>query len=179
MTTLLLILAAIALIARLYFRKSYTRLPTGELVYDDAGRLHLERPLVSHRYRLTGKPDYLIDTENGVVPVEIKSTKCPRSGPYDAHIAQLITYCVLAEDVLGKRVPYTEFFTMLMGSGESPIPIQIGARSWSWQMKFESAETRRTCTAITAIPVDAAAAATGNHVGKHCPNVLVLACDRI
>ena len=107
MTILLLVLAAVALVAWLYFRgQSHTGLPAGPIVYDDAGRRHLDGPLVSHRLRLTGKPDYLIETNDGLVPVELKSANCPRSGPYEAHVAQLITYCVLVEDVLGKRVPY-------------------------------------------------------------------------
>ncbi|MGH9626740.1 MAG: CRISPR-associated protein Cas4 [Bryobacteraceae bacterium] len=107
MTAVALILAAIALLGWLYFRrKGDTGLPTGSLVYEDAGRHHLEGPLVSHRYALTGKPDYLIQTDDGLVPVELKSANCPRSGPYEAHIAQLTAYCLLVEDVLGKRVPY-------------------------------------------------------------------------
>jgi CRISPR-associated exonuclease Cas4 len=106
-TAVVLILAAVALLGWLYFRRrSDTGLPRGGLVYEDAGRRHVEGPLVSHRYGLTGKPDYLIQTDDGVVPVELKSARCPRGGPYEAHIAQLTAYCVLAEDVLEERVPY-------------------------------------------------------------------------
>jgi CRISPR-associated exonuclease Cas4 len=56
--------------------------------------------------RLTGRPDYLIKTPGGLVPVELKSTDCPRTGPYEAHVLQLMTYCVLLEDVLGSHVPH-------------------------------------------------------------------------
>jgi hypothetical protein len=59
----------------------FHRLARRALVYDDAGRQHLQRPLVSHRLRLAGRPDYLIETAAGLVPVELKSGACPRSGP--------------------------------------------------------------------------------------------------
>jgi CRISPR-associated exonuclease Cas4 len=87
-------------------RRSATGLPAGLLVYDDAGRQHLQRPLVSHRLRLAGRPDYLIETAAGLVPVELKSSACPRSGPHAAHVVQLMIYCVLLEDALSRPVPY-------------------------------------------------------------------------
>ena len=66
-----------------------------------------ERPLVSQRYGLTGRPDYLVRTDEGIIPVEAKSTRCPANGrPYDSHIMQLAAYCLLVEDVLGADVPY-------------------------------------------------------------------------
>ena len=106
MTGLLVLLALFAFCGWLYFsRRSATGLPAGLLVYDDAGRQHLQRPLVSHRLRLAGRPDYLIETAAGLVPVELKSGACPRSGPHAAHVAQLMTYCVLVEDTLARPVP--------------------------------------------------------------------------
>jgi CRISPR-associated exonuclease Cas4 len=106
-TGLLVLLALFAFCGWLYFsRRSATGLPAGLLVYDDAGRQHLQRPLVSHRLRLAGRPDYLIETAAGLVPVELKSSACPRSGPHAAHVAQLMTYCVLVEDALSRPVPY-------------------------------------------------------------------------
>ena len=106
-TGLLLLLALFAFCGWLYFsRRSSTGLPAGLLVYDDAGRRHLQRPLVSHRLRLSGRPDYLIETAAGLIPVELKSGACPRSGPHAAHVAQLMTYCVLVEDTLTRPVPY-------------------------------------------------------------------------
>ena len=106
-TGVLLLLALFALCGWLYFsRRSATGLPAGLLVYDDAGRQHLQRPLVSHRLRLAGRPDYLVETAEGLVPVELKSGACPRSGPHAAHVVQLMTYCVLVEDVFARPVPY-------------------------------------------------------------------------
>jgi hypothetical protein len=106
-TVLLLLLALFAFCGWLYFsRRSATGSPAGLLVYDDAGRQHLQRPLVSHRLRLAGRPDYLIETAEGLVPVELKSSAYPRSGPHAAHVAQLMTYCVLVEDAFARSVPY-------------------------------------------------------------------------
>ena len=106
-TGVLLLLELFALCGWLYFsRRSATGLPAGLLVYDDAGRQHLQRPLVSHRLCLAGRPDYLVETAEGLVPVELKSGACPRSGPHAAHVAQLMTYCVLVEDALARPVPY-------------------------------------------------------------------------
>jgi CRISPR-associated exonuclease Cas4 len=96
-------------------------LPAGALLYSDTGRpvgrvagmevgrdgKRQERPLVSEALELVGRPDYLIETEGGVVPVEVKSTACPAGGrPYDSHLAQLAAYCLLVEEVLGASVPY-------------------------------------------------------------------------
>ena len=121
---LLLFLLSVAamLAARAAARESKRAgLPAGALLYSDTGRpvgrvagtevgrdgRKQERPLVSETLELVGRPDYLIEAEGGVVPVEVKSTSCPAGGrPYDSHLAQLAAYCLLVEDVLGATVPY-------------------------------------------------------------------------
>ena len=119
---LFLLVVAAALAARAAARESKRAgLPVGAVIYGDTyrpvGRVapaevgrdgrKQERPLVSQALRLVGRPDYLIETEGGIVPVEAKSTNCPPTGrPYDSHIAQLAAYCLLVEDVLGRTVPY-------------------------------------------------------------------------
>jgi CRISPR-associated exonuclease Cas4 len=117
---LLLILAVLARVAAKRETKR-SGLPAGALLYSDTGRpvgrlaptelgrdgKKQEKPLVSETLRLIGRPDYLIEAEGGVVPVEVKSTACPAGGrPYDSHLAQLAAYCLLVEDVLGATVPY-------------------------------------------------------------------------
>ena len=96
-------------------------LPEGRLIYSDTGapvgRIapvtlnergeRQEKPLVAHRHGLTGRPDYLLRTADGVVPVEAKSTRCPASGvPYESHLMQLASYCLLVEETLGEPVPF-------------------------------------------------------------------------
>ncbi|HVG31331.1 MAG TPA: CRISPR-associated protein Cas4 [Pyrinomonadaceae bacterium] len=118
-----LLLACVALAAHIAARgrARATGLPEGELVYGDTGfavgkiapaRLNAEgerqeRPLVSRRHGLTGRPDYLVRTRDGIIPVEAKSARRPAGGrPYDSHLMQLAAYCLLVEDALGARVPY-------------------------------------------------------------------------
>ena len=120
---LLCLLVVVAAAARAAARREARRtgLPLGALLYSDTGRpvgrlapaevgaegVKQERPLVSTRLGLVGRPDYLIESEGGVVPVEIKSTACPAGGrPYDSHVAQLAAYCLLVEDLLGASVPF-------------------------------------------------------------------------
>lgn len=92
------------LLAGLLRRRS--GLPDGEIVYEDAGGD--ARVLVSPRYGLRGKPDYLLaDGAGGVIPVELKSGLMPRSGrAYRSHVMQLAVYFLLVEEVLRKKVAY-------------------------------------------------------------------------
>lgn len=103
---LILIFTALALfwLARRQQRKS--GLPPGRLIYTDTqGWLRVERPLYSAELNLTGKPDYLVEHQGQLIPVEVKSSRRV-SAPYDAHINQLAAYCVLVESCYGKRPPY-------------------------------------------------------------------------
>jgi CRISPR-associated exonuclease Cas4 len=54
---------------------------------------------------LAGKPDYLVEAANGLIPVELKSRNCPRSGPHEGDVAQVTAYCVLVEDAFGATPP--------------------------------------------------------------------------
>ena len=90
----------------LWLRAATTRreagLPEGRVTYVDTGAWdRCERPLFSRRHRLTGRPDYLVRTGRGVVPVEVKSGAAPPQ-PYAAHILQLAAYCLLVEEQEGR-----------------------------------------------------------------------------
>ncbi|HKG11913.1 MAG TPA: CRISPR-associated protein Cas4 [Pyrinomonadaceae bacterium] len=123
LTTLLCLLVFAAWFAGRAARRESQRsgLPKGSVIYSDTnkpvGRLApaemghegvlQERPLRSEALGLVGRPDYLIETDGGVVPVEAKSAAAPPGGrPRDSHVAQLAAYCLLVEDVLGLSVPY-------------------------------------------------------------------------
>lgn len=81
-------------------------LPAGRVVYVDTGAWErCERPLFSNRYRLTGKPDYLVRSRAGIIPVEVKSGAAPAQ-PYEAHLLQLAAYCLLVEEQEGRSPPY-------------------------------------------------------------------------
>ncbi len=118
-----LLLIACALVAYVSARATLKRagLPRGKLIYGDTGFPvgHLaplsidehgarqERPLISERYGLVGRPDYLVRTREGIVPIEAKSGKCPAGGrPYESNLYQLAAYCLLVEETTGARVPY-------------------------------------------------------------------------
>ncbi|HJQ26800.1 MAG TPA: CRISPR-associated protein Cas4 [Blastocatellia bacterium] len=98
---------------------SQAGLPEGKLIYSDTGFAigklgpvttdeygrKVERPLVSERFGLIGRPDYLVDTGDGIIPVEVKSARLPASGqPYDSHVLQFAAYCLLVEDLLDPEV---------------------------------------------------------------------------
>lgn len=106
LAALLLLLVGVGLwglAARLQARSG---LPRAHVRYDDAqaGRTP-ERPLVSHRYRLTGRPDYLLEERGRLIPVELKPTR-RAPAPYEGDILQLAAYCLLVEETFEQRPPY-------------------------------------------------------------------------
>jgi len=108
---MLLVIAGVAgLIAGLLWwraRRGRERsgLPRGEVVYGDTGEWMVAEPLFAPRYRLTGKPDYLVQTCDGLVPVEVKPGRRALE-PYESDVLQLAAYCLLVHEVSGRRPPY-------------------------------------------------------------------------
>jgi CRISPR-associated exonuclease Cas4 len=102
------ILAALALIL-LWIGSHQQRasgLPAGRLIYSDPKLFGApEKPLFDADSMLTGRPDYLVEENGAVIPVEVKSGWAPPE-PYDGHIYQLLAYCLLVERSSGKRPPY-------------------------------------------------------------------------
>jgi len=81
-------------------------LPSGRLIYTDHkdwGKI--ETPLYDPTYNLTGKPDFIVGTKKGIIPIEVKSGRV-RSKPYDSHIYQLAAYCLLIDQAYGIRPEY-------------------------------------------------------------------------
>jgi len=99
------------LLASIFFWRSGRQrreagLPGGRVIYTDTGGWGaVERPLYYPPLKLTGKPDYLIRQNKVIIPVEVKSGRAPES-PYDSHIFQLASYCLLVEKTYGNRPPY-------------------------------------------------------------------------
>ena len=86
-------------------QRAQAGLPGGRLIYTDTqawGRV--EKPLIDAQLGLTGKPDYLVQREGSIIPVEVKSGR-PPAAPYDSHIFQLAAYCLLVHKTYGKRPP--------------------------------------------------------------------------
>ncbi len=107
---LLLIVVAIIMLRRAQALHVQSGLPQGEVIYDDSGvREEVEKPLISRRYGLVGRPDYLVRTQVAgsslLIPVEVKSARAPES-PYESHILQLGVYCLLVEEQTKQRPPH-------------------------------------------------------------------------
>ena len=100
LSVVLLVLGVLAILVWLALRDRGGQMP-GEVVYRDTP----EAPtLFSQKYRLAGRPDYVIRGSDGFVPVEVKSRQCGKFGPYPGERAQLLAYCLLAEEEFGGRV---------------------------------------------------------------------------
>ena len=101
-----LLLLAIFLLWRSSRQRAEAGLPGGRLIYTDTrawGRV--EKPLFDADLGLTGKPDYLVQSGEAIIPVEVKSGRAP-AAPYDSHIFQLAAYCLLVHKTYGRRPPY-------------------------------------------------------------------------
>ena len=79
-------------------------LPAGRVRYSDTGG---EKPqvLFSSRLGLSGRPDYLVERGRHLIPVEVKSGPAPPE-PYRSHVLQLAAYCLIVDEVHGRRPPY-------------------------------------------------------------------------
>jgi CRISPR-associated exonuclease Cas4 len=87
--------------------RASTGLPAGTVTYaDTADWQPVQRPLLSRRYGLVGKPDYVVKPATGApIPVEVKSRRRPAQPPRH-HILQLATYCLLIEETSGSAPPH-------------------------------------------------------------------------
>ncbi len=103
---LALLLVALFLIWQSGRTRRASGLPGGRVIYTDTRAWGKpERPLYAPGLALTGKPDYLVEQNGKIIPVEVKSGHAPQH-PYDSHIYQLASYCLLVEKTYGKRPPY-------------------------------------------------------------------------
>jgi CRISPR-associated exonuclease Cas4 len=104
-----MLLAILSLVAWLVGRagRKLSGLPSGAVIYDDMGEGGLEpETIYSPGLGLAGRPDYLLQDDDGsVVPVEVKSADAPAE-PYDGHVLQLAAYCLLVEEAYGIRPSY-------------------------------------------------------------------------
>jgi len=74
----------------------------GKIVYigDDSHPV-----LLSKDKTISGRPDFIVESEGAIMPVEFKSGRVP-SGPLFSHVIQVSAYCRLVEDNYGKRPDY-------------------------------------------------------------------------
>ena len=110
MTSLYLDLVILLIALVLLFISGYQRraagLPGGRVVYVDTRAWDaVEKPLFDADLGLTGKPDYLVEQNGKLIPVEVKTGRTPEA-PYDSHIFQVAVYCLLVHKTYGKRPPH-------------------------------------------------------------------------
>jgi len=161
---IVIIVLGIVLLILFILLKS-TKVPSkiykSKAIYSD----HREKPqkaLSSSKYGLIGKPDFILHTKDGLLPLEIKHSNRPNQ-PYFSHVMQLISYCLLIEEEKSVKpkygfiqykggkpffVPYTEKMKLFLlktmdemrdhvNSGESPKSIR--------KNKCESCNYRKDC----------------------------------
>jgi CRISPR-associated exonuclease Cas4 len=103
---LTLLLLAIVLLFISGRQRRHLGLPGGRVVYTDTRAWGaVEKPLFDPELGLTGKPDYLLEQDGRLIPVEVKTGRTP-AAPYDAHIFQVAVYCLLVQKTYGERPPY-------------------------------------------------------------------------
>ncbi|MDW5563367.1 MAG: CRISPR-associated protein Cas4 [Methanomassiliicoccus sp.] len=66
----------------------------GQIAY--IGEVSSAPVLRSEEHGLSGRPDYILEIDGSLVPVEVKTGRVPR-GPHFSHIIQLAAYCLLLE----------------------------------------------------------------------------------
>jgi CRISPR-associated exonuclease Cas4 len=104
---LALLIAGIAALVLSRRARRSAGLPAGQVIYSDTSRWQrAERPLFSRKHQLAGKPDYLVREGRAIIPVEVKSSRAPASGPREGHVLQLAAYCLLVEETEGVRPAY-------------------------------------------------------------------------
>ena len=82
--------------------KKTHKIQDGKVTYADLDKP--AKPFFSKKYRISGKPDYIVKKDKRYLPVELKSGS--RDNPQKNHIFQLAAYCQLVEENFGAFVPY-------------------------------------------------------------------------
>ncbi len=101
--SIIFLVIAVAFFILAAYQKRQAGLPTGKVIYTDTRRWgKVEKPFFDPDLRLTGRPDYLVEHGNKVIPIEVKTGKTPQT-PYDSHIFQLAAYCLLVQHEFGRR----------------------------------------------------------------------------
>ena len=105
MAWLLLICAVVLFVLALRLRRA-TGVPWARVrATDTSSWRRAEEPLISRQYGLVGRPDYLLETRAGLIPIEVKPSR-RAAEPYESDLMQLAAYCLLIEDTTGRAPQY-------------------------------------------------------------------------
>ncbi len=103
---LILIISALLIFGLTRRQKKRLGMPQGRVVYTDMGKWQINNQvLYDPQQKLAGKPDYLVQQKNGLIPIEVKTGRTPTQ-PYDSHVLQLAAYCHLVGVTSGQTPPY-------------------------------------------------------------------------
>lgn len=81
-------------------------IPEGRILSQDVlGRAQPGETMYDAVLDLAGRPDYLVEIDGRLIPIEVKSGKA-HAGPRRSHRLQLAAYCRLVEAVHARRPPY-------------------------------------------------------------------------
>jgi CRISPR-associated exonuclease Cas4 len=147
MATTLVVLAIFLFLQAARSRKK-TGIPAGEVFYQDLpGQPFFGEPMRSNALGISGKPDCLVRTADGTVPVELKiSSKPPaRGGVYANHMIQALAYCALVEDQIKVRVPYA--LVIYAGQQVGKVEFTDERRRWLLETIHEVELARARLTA--------------------------------
>lgn len=76
------------------------RVPKGQMVYGDM--LSTGQILTSQKYRLSGKPDRVIESKGSVIPYEFKSGTAG-DAPWEPHRIQMGVYFIILQELYPNR----------------------------------------------------------------------------
>ena len=101
-TSIILIVISKKLTKKVKKIKYENNIQNGKLIYSD---LNIpEKPFFSKRYRISGKPDYIVKKNEHYIPVEVKTGN--HINLKKSHIYQLMAYCQLLEENYNCFIPY-------------------------------------------------------------------------
>lgn len=143
-----LVVLAIALFLLAARSRRQTGIPAGEVFYQDLrGQPFFGKPLRSDALGISGKPDCLVRTADGTVPVELKNSSRPpaRGGVYANHMIQALAYCALVEDRMKVRVPYA--LVIYAGQQVRKVDFTDARRQWLLQTIHEVQAARARLSA--------------------------------
>lgn len=176
MTVLLMGITAIALAYVLFWLSERARrssgVPPGEVFYQDlVGQPFAARDLRSRKLGISGKPDCLIRTIDGIVPVELKHSNRPpaRGGVYPNHMIQNLAYCVLVEEQLKATVPYG----LVIYGGQQVRRVELTAANREWLMRTIAAVKAARLSKMAQRNHNQRGRCTGCGVRAHCNQALL------
>lgn len=102
-----ILLVAILLFIGSRQARKQTGLPfRARIVYSDTGAWEkVEKPLFSRQHLLTGKPDYIVEDDGAMIPIEVKPNRVAPA-PRESDVMQLAAYALLIEEEFGAKPPH-------------------------------------------------------------------------